>query len=333
MAFVLLAGSLFLLSSQDEEPAQRSTDSPAATREAPSGRIAFSAGGSIYTIEADGSELRRLVAGGRGRDPDAAIWATGPAYSPDGTQIAFVMDYDVWLVNADGSDVRRLADVADWQPAPGASNGSVGVSNVAWSPDGAEIAFALQRIGGSGISGAGKVVLSTGEVVRFGPTGASNPPAAAGQFYVLSWLPDDRLAYTWSQDEYVLINPDDGSEAGRLDHAAAPWPGLITQGEDGSLLIGPFGRTEAIVYGSRQALNQIATGTSPVLSPEGQWVAYYAGDSIRLVRTDGSDDHELIDLAPLGGRDRHFAVQPDCYPDRHPACSYRPPLLSWSPGE
>jgi hypothetical protein len=51
------------------------------------------------------------------------------------------------------------------------------------------------------------------------------------------------------------------------------------------------------------------------------------------MRVDGSNDHELVDLAPLGGRDRHFAATPDCYPDRLAGCSYRPPLLSWTERE
>ena len=45
---------------------------------------------------------------------------------------------------------------------------------------------------------------------------------------------------------------------------------------------------------------------------------------------DGADDHEMVDVAPLGGRDRHFEATPDCYPNDLPGCSYRPPVLSWT---
>jgi hypothetical protein len=84
------------------------------------------------------------------------------------------------------------------------------------------------------------------------------------------------------------------------------------------------------MYGGETGLRQVATGVSPVLSPQGDWIAYFQGDSVRLVRTDGTDDHLLVDLDPLGGRDRHFVTLPDCYPDPRPSCSYRPPALSWT---
>lgn len=77
-------------------------------------------------------------------------------------------------------------------------------------------------------------------------------------------------------------------------------------------------------------MRQIAFGVSPELSPDGDWIAYFSEDTVRLVRSDGRDDHLLVDLEPLDGRDRHFASQPGCYPDDNPACSYRPPILSWT---
>ncbi|MFN8372770.1 MAG: hypothetical protein U0694_07820 [Anaerolineae bacterium] len=46
-----------------------------------------------------------------------------PAWSPDGTQIAFASDrdgdYDIYIMNADGSDVRQVTfnDVDDTNPA------------------------------------------------------------------------------------------------------------------------------------------------------------------------------------------------------------------------
>jgi hypothetical protein len=84
-----------------------------------------------------------------------------------------------------------------------------------------------------------------------------------------------------------------------------------------------------VMLGWPGVMKDIAKGTSPVLSPDGKWVAYLKDESLRLVRIDGSEDHEIVDLTPLGGRDRHFAMTPDCFPDRMPGCSYRPPVISW----
>ncbi len=86
------------------------------------GKIAFDVSG-IYTMNPDGSDRQRLTSG-------ADI---EPAWSPDGTQIAFTRFYgatqgEIFVMNADGSNQRRLtANANDRHPA--------------WSPDGTKIAF------------------------------------------------------------------------------------------------------------------------------------------------------------------------------------------------
>ena len=59
-----------------------------------------------------------------------------PAWSPDGTRIAFASTRDIHVMNADGSGVKRLL-------------GGVGAVDMdpAWSQDGARIAFASYRDG------------------------------------------------------------------------------------------------------------------------------------------------------------------------------------------
>ena len=49
----------------------------------------------IYVMNADGSGRRHLA---------RTTYASDPAWSPDGRQIAFVRGYDIWLMNADGSE-------------------------------------------------------------------------------------------------------------------------------------------------------------------------------------------------------------------------------------
>src|SRR5262245_46423851 len=90
------------------------------------GKIAFACGG-ICTINPDGTAETRLVADG-----------SDPAWSPDGTKIAFTIYKrdqfgasvgDIYVMSADGTAVTQLTanTLDDRQPA--------------WSPDGGKIVF------------------------------------------------------------------------------------------------------------------------------------------------------------------------------------------------
>ena len=88
-------------------------------------QIAFSCGGDIWTVNREGGDAKRLTAGiGIER---------GPAFSPDGTQIAFTGEYDgnvdVYVVPAAGGVPRRLTF------HPGEDE------VVGWTPDGTRVLF------------------------------------------------------------------------------------------------------------------------------------------------------------------------------------------------
>jgi Tol biopolymer transport system component len=102
--------------------------------ESPAGQIAFSSdrdgNAKIYLVNADGTGLKRLTDG-----PGEDIY---PAWSPDGTKIAFASslrddfdDLDIYMMNADGSGLERPARDARDETQP------------AWAPDGAKIAFVI----------------------------------------------------------------------------------------------------------------------------------------------------------------------------------------------
>jgi Tol biopolymer transport system component len=84
------------------------------------------AGYQLWLMDADGSQRTELFWIGRPSGPEMDDWAWGgPAWSPDGTQIAVVAapQYTLWVMNADGSDPQSLSnavggDRPTWQPLP-----------------------------------------------------------------------------------------------------------------------------------------------------------------------------------------------------------------------
>ena len=85
-------------------------------------------GAGLYVIDADGTDLTRIYAGG----------ARSPTWSPDGSRIAFAVDsggarYDIWLIAPDGTGLTQVTSTTtkseeypSWSPDSGSLALSVG---------------------------------------------------------------------------------------------------------------------------------------------------------------------------------------------------------------
>ena len=91
--------------------------------------IVFAYAGDLWSVPRDGGDAVRLTSGA-GNETD-------PAFSPDGTRIAFTGEYDgnvdVFVVPAAGGVPKRLT----WHPAADRVLG--------WTPDGKRIIFGSSR--------------------------------------------------------------------------------------------------------------------------------------------------------------------------------------------
>jgi dipeptidyl aminopeptidase/acylaminoacyl peptidase len=135
-------------------------------------------------MDADGARVTTLISHGFRTDIDDRIelGVGKPAWSPDGTRIAFehfgdgqVLPSRIYVMNADGSDVRRLTARGDTTQD--------GESDPVWSPDGSRIAFWSQGDGIMSVDAAGGM-----------PSPIFDDSIALGYAAKPSWF-NDRLAF------------------------------------------------------------------------------------------------------------------------------------------
>ncbi len=224
----------------------------------------------IYVMNTDGSHQQRLT------NLPAEDW--GPAWSPDGSQIAFLSlrdeparpqdcgdrcNSEIYVMNADGSGVTRLTNntAPDWYPL--------------WRPD-------------------------TNETAGHTPTPAmptATPPApiGGGTNQLLYWAQDNQGAVN-----LYLIDLDGKAKAGRVigqgsspdwspDGKRVVFEADTESGGHNLFLMDADGahRTQ-LTYNEKGAWE-------PAWSPDGGQIAYSADDAeIHLIGADGTHDQRII---------------------------------------
>ena len=230
---------------------------------------------------------------------------THPAYSPDGSKVAFTRNTSIWVMNANGKQQKRL------------TRGSGSFDWATWSPDGTKIAYASNETQADNTdiyvmnaNGKHHVRLTTAGGTDYQPSWSSTGQIAFAsyrvdevpQVFVMNADGSGQTNLT-NDSSYLDSDPDwspDGStlvftNIGR-SHPGSVGPDLWTMSADGS--------------GVQPLAHQrdYSDGTAPEWSPDGSQIAFAANNGTGALRiwvcnADGTGQYEVAGDASGDSRD------------------------------
>ena len=245
------------------------------------GKIVFQsnrAGNNIHVIDPTGGTATNLTNSDGNSDP---------AFSPDGSKIAFVRSgargYDIFVMNADGTGRRQLMDTsaADLQPT--------------WSPDGTQIAFVANnnRPGGDGSMDREIWVMNAdGSGQRLLTNNTSDD-------YYPAWSPlGNQIAYVNHTDRNIYVMDADpatnDAPVNLTPNSPTGCSPTCYQGDDVDPAWSPDGTKIAYVHGYGPPTNPYAAGGKPNI-----WVMNANGDN----KTNISNNSDTSDTMPAWSPD------------------------------
>jgi WD40 repeat protein len=250
------------------------------------GNVAYVSGGSIWSVNPDGSQPTQLTIG------------LNPSWSPDGKKLAFDDraggNPDIYSADADGSNRIRLSSTPGYDEHP------------SWSPDGTKIAFSYHDYSQNSPHG----------IFVMDADGSNRRAVTNGPDYDPAWSPDgSKIAFSRvregnpvSQDIFV-VDAATGAHLTRLFHEGFVYSDFPDWSPDGTKIV--FAHTPAgsswppcVGYGQIYVIgadgsNPAALTDEPSLcpngdltpawSPDGSTIAFLRLSTVYLVGADGTN--------------------------------------------
>ncbi len=227
---------------------------------------------NISTVSPDGTGLLQLT-------NQTSAYNTQPAWSPDGTRIAFRSSTSggtspIYIMNADGSGIRELCSLAGGYGSP------------TWSPDGSRIAFS---------SNLTNPALANRDIYVMNADGSGTPLNLTNSATVSEtapdWSPDGtKIAYvssTTTTSQIYVMNADGSGQTSLsvsgYDPNWSPDSQKITYGAGGAIFV---------MNANGTSQTQLTTSNfygNPNWSPSGQAIAFSVAQTPQSVLTVNAD--------------------------------------------
>jgi Ca2+-binding RTX toxin-like protein len=240
--------------------------------------LIVSGGGTITAMDPQGMSVHVL---------DSALpqnsRAQSPAWSPDGSSLAFEVDGDIAVMDLRGENVQQLTvSETSFERQP------------AWSPDGSQIAFMRDgQLWTMNADGTGQRQVTTvccNNAPSWAPDGTKlafeSDRSGAWQIHVLDLAagePAQQLTVSEGENRWPDWSPD-GSSLAFASTRRNGVQDIWTMNADGSNQTALTSRPYAPGY--------------PAWSPDGQHVLYTEGGEVRMVGRDGAGDQRVGGLGP-----------------------------------